>query len=133
MVYMPPIKKTSPIVEGEQRELIPVVEGEQQSIVEGEQPPLPTVDIGSITETTQRLHKDSDDKILKTFDDDHNFTLTSTKVKKMLNELNEETRIKVKEEAQQYLKGFPLIGKSKKFYLGVLSAKINKYKTRLNA
>ena len=132
-VYTTSTKKMTPVVEGEQRQLFPVVEGEQPTVVEGEQSPLSKVNNGTNTETTQRLHKEGVSKFLKPIDDDSNFTLTSTKIKKMFSELDEETRIKVKQEAEKYLSRFPLIGNSKKFKYGVLSAKIAKYKTRQNA
>ena len=130
MVYITNTKKMTPIVEGEQRESIPIADVRQRTAVEGEQPPLSKVNIGTNTETTQRLHKEGVSKFLKPIDDDSNFTLTSTKIKKMFSELDIETRIKVKQEAEKYLSMFPLISGSKKFKYGVLSAKIEKYRTR---
>ena len=93
-VYNTSTKKMTPIVEGEQRGLFPVVEGEQPAVVEGEQSPLSKVNNGTNTETTQRLHKEATSKFLKPINDDSNFTLTSTKIKRMFNDLDEETKIK---------------------------------------
>lgn len=125
-VYTIERKQKKPVVEGEQRELFPIVEGEQPSVVEGEQPPLSKVNNRTITETTQRLHKEAGsflNKIFKTRKSDH---VTEYKLKQLMKKLTIDQKEKVKRETDDYIRRFPELAKNEDFVNNIKNAYIKK-------
>lgn len=118
--------KKSPVVEGEQRELFPVVEGEQRTVVEGEQPPLPTFDNRSITETTQRLPEKVGTFLKKTFESDKYKKITEYQLRKLMHKLTADQKEKVKNETEKYMKNFPEMAKSNIFRCQLMYTYIKK-------
>lgn len=91
------------------------------------QPGVAETYIPSITETTQRLHKEGSKNSLKNSKNEIDLKPTAHRIKKILNAMSVENKIKVKSEVENYLEKFPIIKNVKAFRLGVLNAKIKKY------
>jgi len=81
----------------------------------------------SITETTQRLHREASSTFFKRSKEDLELIPTAHKIKKLMTTLSAEDKIKIKCEVEKYLSKFPVIKNVKSFRLGVLNATVKKY------
>lgn len=81
----------------------------------------------SITETTQRLPEKGSQNFFSGTKNEIDLRPTAHKIKKLFRMMNDDMRIKIKEETKTYLSRFPAIKNIKAFRLGVLNAKIKKY------
>lgn len=123
-------KRLTSVYERRKKRKIPNVEGEHSPNAEGKHSRMSKVNTRSITETTQRLPKKG---CLITFKrdtaDQYSFP-SEYKIKKNLNELAVEGKIRVKERLKAFLKKYPQMGTKKVFELAVLHSFITAEKNK---
>jgi len=120
-------KELEILYKGRKKKEKAVAEGKQRTVAEGEQPPLSKVNNRTITDTTQRLHREKpEDFLLRTFSKEED-RITEYKIRKMMKELKEDERRDVRKRAKQFLEKYPQMKDIPTFKLGILHAYIKRY------
>ncbi len=88
---------------------------------------VPETYIPTITENTQRLHKEGVENSSLDPAGETDLRPTANRIRKLFREMSDETKIKIQRETEEYLKRFPVLRTVKPFRRGILYNKIKKY------